>query len=140
MLKDFNSFGIQLGNRTATELKVACPKYSQLRKKKNYSCLNVNTDRGVWNCWHCGWSSGLKIGEFNKPTVAHTKTYFKPDFKPERLNDKTFDFLSTRGLTKDVLIRNHVTSATVWRVQMSGQIDRLRYATRLKDSLGRKYF
>lgn len=140
MLKDFNSFGIELGIRTGAEVKVACPRCSQQRKKKNYPCLNVNSDRGVWNCWHCGWSGGLKVGEFNKPTEANTKTYHKPDFKPEPLNDKTIDFLSTRGLSKDVLIRNHVTTATVWRGQLPGQIDRLRHTTRLKDSLGRKYF
>ena len=63
MYKDFNSFGIELGNRTGAELKVACPKCSQQRKKKNYPCLNVNTDKGIWNYWHSVWSVGLKIDE-----------------------------------------------------------------------------
>ena len=122
MFKDFSSFGIELGNRTGEEVKVPCPKCSQLRKKKSYPCLNVNTDKGVWNCWHCGWSGGLKTGEFSKPTVAHTKTYYKPEFKPEPLTDKTFEYLATRGLNKDVLIRNHVTTLTVWMPQVEEEV------------------
>jgi twinkle protein len=127
MFKDFKSFGIELNNRIGAEVKVPCPRCSSQRKKKNYPCLNVNTEKGIWNCWHCGWSGGLKTGEYSKPTVAHTRTYYKPDFKPEPLNSKTFEFLATRGLTKDVLIRNHVTTATVWMPQVEEEVRALAF-------------
>ena len=127
MFKGFSFYGIELGSRTGEEVKVACPKCSHLRKKKSYPCLNVNTDKGVWNCWHCGWSGGLKTGEFSSPTVAHTKTYYKPEFKPEPLTDKTFEYLSTRGLNKDVLIRNHITTLTVWMPQVEEEVRALAF-------------
>lgn len=120
--KEFADYDIDLHGRSGEEVKTTCPKCSHTRKKKSYPCLNVNTDKGVWNCWHCGWSGGLKTGEFSKPRVAHTKTYYKPEFKPEPLTDKTFEWFFGRGITKDVLIRNHVTTTSVWMPQVEDEV------------------
>jgi hypothetical protein len=62
-LKDFTSFGIGQGKCLGVDAKVACQKFSQLLKKKNYPCLKVNTDKGIWNYWRSVWSVGLKIDE-----------------------------------------------------------------------------
>lgn len=122
MSKTFEEYGINLDGKSGEEVKTICPQCSHLRKKKNYPCLNVNTQRGVWNCWHCGWSGGIKTGEFSKPKVAHTKVYYKPDFKAEPLSDKAQSFFLTRGITNDVLLRNHISTSSVWMPQVEEEV------------------
>jgi len=121
-VKDFQDFGIDLGGRSGEEVKVTCPKCSPLRRKKNYPCLNVNTLKAVWHCWHCGWSGGLAQGEFSKPTVAHTKIFVKPEFRPSPLSEGGLEFFRKRGITNDVLMRNHCSLESVWMPQIEEEV------------------
>jgi len=118
MPKTFQDFGIDLGGKSGEEVKVTCPQCSHTRKKRSYPCLNVNTLKGVWNCWHCGWSGALSIGEFSKPTVARTKAFFKPTFRPAPLSEMAISFFRDRHITNDVLTRNHISIETVWMPQI----------------------
>jgi twinkle protein len=116
-VKTFIDFGIDLGSRSGVEVKTVCPQCSPSRKKKNYPCLNVNTEKECWNCWHCGWSGTLKGGEWQKPEVR--KVYSKPAFKAaEKPASDLEQWFETRGISPDVLERNRITKGTAYFPQV----------------------
>jgi twinkle protein len=116
-VKTFIDFGIHLGNRTGIEVKTTCPQCSPARKKKNYPCLNVNTEKECWNCWHCGWSGTLKGGEWQKPEIR--KVYSKPVFvKAEKKADELQAWFDTRGISAEVVARNQITLGTEYFPQV----------------------
>lgn len=108
MLKTFVDFGIHVKHGGANEQKTTCPQCSQHRKKRNYPCLNVNLDKGVWNCWHCGWSGTLKTGVQQRPEIQ--KVWRKPDYvaKAEGLAPDVAEWFASRGITDSVLRRNQI--------------------------------
>ena len=120
-MKKFQDFGIALDGKSGTEVKVQCPKCSHLRQKKTYPCLNVNTDKAVWHCWHCGWSGGLIQGEYNAPTIAHKKLYVRPEHRPAALTDKSLQFFDDRKITVDVIARNRIAVERVWMPQIEDE-------------------
>ena len=120
-MRSFADFGIDLAGKSGAEVKVTCPKCSHLRRKKTYPCLNVNADKGVWHCWHCGWSGGLVQGEYNAPTVSHTKLFVKPDHRPGALTDLALSFFDKRGITIEVLARNRIAVEKVWMPQIEDE-------------------
>lgn len=117
-MKSFADYGIDLQGRSGPELKTTCPQCSQSRKKKNYPCLNVNVDKGVWHCWHCDWAGGLAKGIDRAPQI--TKTYRKPEYlaKAAVLADPITEWFQTRGITKAVLTRNHIGAGRVYFPQV----------------------
>lgn len=116
-MKTFIDFGIDLGSRSGIEVKTLCPQCSPSRKKKNYPCLNVNTEKECWNCWHCGWSGTLKGGEWQKPEVR--KVYSKPAFKAvEKPAGDLEQWFETRGISLEVLERNQITKGTAYFPQV----------------------
>ena len=122
-MKMFADYGIELGGKVGEEVKATCPKCSHTRKKKNYPCLNVNTLKGAWHCWHCGWSGGLASGEHNRPSLQpHNRTYHRPTFNQSALSDKAIEFFGTRGITNDVLIRNRISIETIWMPQIEDEV------------------
>lgn len=121
-MKTFADFGIDLGGKHGEEVKVTCPHCSHTRKKKGYPCLNVNTIKGAWNCWHCGWAGGLSQGEYTRPTLQKQKTFVKPEFKPATLSDAAFEWFKSRGITVDVLIRNRISMSRVWMPQIEDEV------------------
>jgi twinkle protein len=127
MNKSFSDYDINLDGRTGEEVKVPCPKCSPMRKKKSYPCLNVNTMKGVWHCWHCGWAGGLIQGEYSKPTVANKKIFVKPSFRPAPLSGKSLEFFRDRGITNDVLMRNHISIESVWMPQIEEEVNAIAF-------------
>lgn len=71
---NFMKFGISLGGKTTDEISTICPKCSESRKKKSVPCLQVNTEKGVWNCKHCDWKGSVKSGE----DVSCKRCYIRP--------------------------------------------------------------
>lgn len=117
-MKTLADFGISVKSGATGEAKTVCPQCSGSRKKKNYPCLNVNLDKGVWNCWHCGWTGGLEKG-VQSPAMVQ-KTYRKPDYveKAVGLSEATQNWLTSRGITQDVARRNQVGAAKVYFPQV----------------------
>jgi twinkle protein len=116
-VKTFLDFGIDVGNRSGVEIKTTCPQCSPARKKKNYPCLNVNTEKECWNCWHCGWSGTLKGGEWQKPEVR--KVYSRPAFKvAEKPAGELEEWFATRGISREVLERNRITKGVAYFPQV----------------------
>ncbi|MFM0020892.1 DnaB-like helicase C-terminal domain-containing protein [Paraburkholderia azotifigens] len=122
MVKTFGDFGIDLGSKTGTEVKVTCPQCSPHRKKKNFPCLNVNPDKGVWNCWHCGWSGTLKGGEWQRPEIR--KVYTRPAYRPaEQVADGTLAWFEKRGISAAVVQRNRISKGREYFPQVEEERD-----------------
>lgn len=115
--KTFADYGIQTRNSTGEE-KTVCPECSPSRKKKTAKCLNVNHDKSVWNCWHCGWRGGLGEGVYSRPEIR--KVYSKPDYVSNStgLPDKVLAWFESRGISQAVLKRNQIGYGTVWMPQL----------------------
>lgn len=121
-MKNFYDFGIDVGGHVTGEHKALCPQCSPNRKKKNLKVLNVNIDKGVWNCWHCSWSGTLKGGEWQRPEVR--KVYTRPTFTaPAAVPDGTVAWFKTRGISADVLTRNGVTKGSAYFPQVEEERD-----------------
>lgn len=108
MLKGFLDFGIDTKGRMSGEIKTVCPQCSQSRKKRTYPCLNANIDKGVWHCWHCGWSGTLKAGTQTRPEIR--TTYRKPDYvaQSEAVPDALVQWFAARGISAETMRRNQI--------------------------------
>lgn len=126
-MKFFADYGIDVGSKSGEEVKVTCPQCSHTRKKSRYPCLNVNTVKGVWNCWHCGWSGSLAHGTDERPQLVAQKTYSKPVFVGAELTGKAVEFFNNRGITNDVLIRNRVSVERVWMPQLEKEVSAIAF-------------
>jgi twinkle protein len=116
-LKTLIDYGIDVAGKHGVEVKTTCPQCSPSRKKKNYPCLNVNTEKGIWNCWHCGWSGTTQGGEWQKPEVR--KVYSKPAFVPASApSDGLETWFSKRGISAEVLKRNRISSGETYFPQV----------------------
>lgn len=122
-MKTFGDYGIDLKGRTGAEVKTVCPKCSQARKKKAYPCLNVNTEKGVWHCWHCEWAGSLQ-GEWQAPKIK--KIYAKPK-AVEGLSNTWRDWLNRRGITNEVMKRNKISSGPVYMPQIEAEADSIQF-------------
>jgi twinkle protein len=120
-VKTWADTGIDTKNHHSGEVKTTCPKCSHTRKKRNYPCLNVNLDEGVWNCWHCGWAGSLKQGEYSRPAMV--KTYRKPVFigQVSGLPEKVAAWFLGRGITEPVLRRNMVGHGVAYFPQVEDE-------------------
>lgn len=117
-MKNFSDYGIDVTGKTGDEVKVTCPQCSAKRKKRNFPCLNVSLDKGVWNCWHCGWRGSLGKGELARP--APPKTYQKPTYITNRteLPEGVVKFFANRGISQATLIRNQIGHGAVYFPQV----------------------
>ena len=118
-MKRFEDFGIDLLGKTGVEVKTVCPKCSAQRKKKKYPCLSVNTDKGLWHCWHCEWSGSLSAGEDRRPDIRPMKTYRKPEYKCDfLLEPKVIEWFQGRGIEEPVLARSRIGFGPVYMPQL----------------------
>lgn len=119
----WEGLGIDLRGRNHGEVKTTCPKCSHTRRKKTYPCLNVNVDEGLFHCWHCGWSGSLFKGEEVKSKIipAKRREYKKPEFVESPLPPQAMEFFTKRGVTADVVVRNHITTQSIYMPQVEGE-------------------
>jgi len=111
-MKTFRDYGIDIGTKTGNEVKTQCPQCSQTRKKSKLPCLNVNTDKGVWNCWHCGWAGSLKGGEWQRPEIV--KAYTKPAFSKAMPADTIITWFASRCIPQSILERNGISKGAAY--------------------------
>lgn len=124
---DFMAEGIDIRDAAGgPEIKALCPNCSHTRKKRTQKCLNVNTDTGVWHCWHCGWSGKAKDSASHRPGARvardRPKAYVKPELKPQGLSDAAQNWFTGRGITPEVLERNGVTTTRVYMPQVGCEV------------------
>lgn len=122
-MKTFEDFAIDLRGRTGIEVKTICPQCSHTRKKSRVPCLNVNTDKGVWHCWHCEWAGSLHRGVENKPQWYMPKEFRKPDYAPPiAIDNEAIRWLRSRGITEDVIDRAKIGFGKVYMPQVEEEV------------------
>lgn len=128
-MKTFTDFGIDLNGKTGVEVKTTCPQCSASRKKKNYPCLNVNTNDGVWHCWHCSWSGSIKSGEYERPQIVKPVEYRRPDFvpNPTGLPEKLLAWFAERCITPSVLVRNKIAYGPIYMPQVEEETNAVQF-------------
>jgi twinkle protein len=125
---NFSDVGIYVKAGAHGQIKTTCPQCSPTRKKKNYPCLNVNVDDGVWNCWHCGWSGALKKSiAITGRKIVQEKPKVVPNFKAQLLNEEALKYLEGRGITPEVAARNQISLATKYMPQREAEVSCLAF-------------
>lgn len=126
-MKTFTDFGIELRPGATGETKTTCPRCSASRKKRNYPCLNVNVDEGMWNCWHCGWSGTLKGGEWQRPEIR--KEYRRPDYVANStgLPETVIKWFAERGITEKVIKRNSIGYGPIYMPQIEEETTAIQF-------------
>ena len=121
---DWSELGINTRGHTRGEIKTLCPQCSHKRKHSHEPCLSVNLDKGFYNCHHCGFSGATKM---TTKTYTHREPYKKPTFTPAPISEKVLMYLSSRGLTDDVLLRNQVTSGMAFMPQKDEEVECIQF-------------
>lgn len=117
------------------EVKAVCPKCSHTRKKRTQKCLNVNTETGVWHCWHCEWSGKADDSAARRPPLPHVtqdrpKAFVRPELRPQGLNATALAWFAERGITPEVLERNGVTTTPVYMPQVEREVTAIAFPYR----------
>ncbi len=121
-MKSWSDLGIDVRGKSSGEIKTVCPQCSPTRKKRSYPCLNVNIDKGMYNCWHCGWSGSIGKGNYMKPYASGTKNYRKPEFKAQLLTESGMNYLAERGITPEVAARNQISMMKKYMPQREEEV------------------
>jgi twinkle protein len=121
-MKSWSDLGIDVRGKSSGEIKTVCPQCSHTRKKRSYPCLNVNIDKGMYNCWHCGWSGSIGKGNYMKPYASGTKNYRKPEFKAQLLTENGMSYLEERGITPEVAARNQISMMKKYMPQREEEV------------------
>lgn len=112
--KTFRDFGIDTDMDFAGEKKLLCPECSHTRKKKTGKCLNVNVEKGVWHCFHCGYSGTIKTGIEFKSETKYTKKYRRPDYKLTSLPQKAIKWFADRKISEQTLKDMSIGFGSMW--------------------------
>ena len=102
MREKFLDIGIDIGNRVGN-YHILCPKCSHTRKKTKERCLSINVDKGLYNCFHCGWSGNVN--------VRAKKEYVKPVEVKAELNAKTINWFKRRCISETTLYNWKITES-----------------------------
>jgi twinkle protein len=96
----FLNIGIEIGNKTGS-FSLTCPKCSHTRKKKSEKCLSVNSDKGLYNCHHCGWSGNVNLSQ--------KKEYVKPFVQKSELKKNIIEWFAGRKISEPTLVNWKIT-------------------------------
>ncbi|MGH6635104.1 MAG: toprim domain-containing protein [Gammaproteobacteria bacterium] len=121
-MKTFSDFGIDLAGKTGEEIRTTCCQCSHTRKKKTYPCLNVNTEKDVWHCWHCGWAGSLAQGEERRSQPPKRPPRKPAYYPPLVLDHRAVDWLAGRGITPEVIEQAKIGFGSVYMPQTEGEV------------------
>lgn len=113
ILEPFIKKGVIGLNPNTEQQKVLCPQCSVKRKKKDEPCLSVNLTTGLYMCFNCGFSGGVKT-QVNKIKEVYTpKSYSKPNYSFDdwTLTKEAIEYFKTRGISKQTLEINKIGSS-----------------------------
>ncbi len=119
---NFQDYGIDLRGKSGTEVKTICPQCSHSRKKQSQPCLNVNTETGLFHCWHCEWSGKATDSERNSRYTKPKAAYTKPVYERPAFNQGVKDWFLERGITEQTLLRNHIGSRKAYMPQTQCEV------------------
>ena len=119
--KTFGDFGIEV-RQAVGECDTTCPQCSGQRKNRKARCLSVNVDKGTWFCHHCGWSGGLGTGTRQLDPPWQKPTWRSPPPMVPAIGSAGFDWLASRGISREVAQRNGVCMASVYMPQVEEHV------------------
>jgi len=125
----FRELGIDLPIAFEGDQYTQCPKCSSTRKKKKVKCLSANSDKGVFNCHHCGWSGNTKSGTLSKgdPSSWKRKPYRRPTFKRNKLPIDILFWFKNRGISKETLTRNDISYGQAYMPQQEDFVPAIQF-------------
>lgn len=129
-MKIFSDFGIDIGGKAGVEVKTLCPQCSQARKKKKTPCLSVNTEKGVWFCWHCDWRGSLETGVDDRgdPYRWAKKKYIRPENKQlSNLPTDVIEYFLKRGIVESILVRNKIGWGNVYMPAIEEEVGAIKF-------------
>jgi len=126
-MRTFDDFGITVPAGATGDIKTTCPQCSPSRKKSTAPCLSVNVEEGVWNCWHCGWTGGLKAGA--EKAEARPRKPVKPAWDHSRLSlpSKVLEYFQGRGISPEALAANQVGYGPVWMPGPNAEVNTIQF-------------
>lgn len=123
MNKTFADFRIDVPSGAVGEVDTVCPECSPTRKKKTARCLSVNVVKGTWHCHHCSWSGGLVEGGRKGEAHWQKPEYRRPTPRMESaVPAVTFEWFLSRGISRDVVIRNRIQRCEVYMPQVEDTV------------------
>ena len=128
--RTWSDVGIDVsGKWPGPEIKTVCPQCSQTRKKKHYPCLNANLDKGIWHCWHCGWTGSLAKGQALAPTSYQRRTvYRRPTYAPpDGLPARVLQWFAKRGIPETIVLRHRIGWGPVYMPQIEEEVSALQF-------------
>ena len=102
MREKFLDIGIDIGTKTGN-YHIICPKCSHTRRKTKERCLSINVEKGLYNCFHCGWSGNVN--------VRAKKEYVKPVEIKIDLATKTINWFKRRSISETTLANWKITES-----------------------------
>ena len=85
----WHDVGIALPFNVTGEVRTTCPRCSPSRHKSRVTCLAVNTHKGTWYCWHCGWKGTLhRQHAYHSLTTASPTPTLQMDIKKRASLDR----------------------------------------------------
>ena len=100
--------------------RVACPSCSPTRKKFNAKEMVVTRmpDAWVYHCHHCGLSGNV---QFEKPKFVESKLSAVPNpvITQSALTDAHYEFLKTRGISKETANKMQLFAAEKWFARLN---------------------
>jgi twinkle protein len=111
--------GIRLNAyRAGSDVKTLCPQCSHTRKKKTDPCLSVTIDPddngAVFRCHNCSWSGNVNTKARKTDYVPRKSAPIKVSHTPSPRGDKVDEYFAKRGISREVLDRNHVGYEQQW--------------------------
>lgn len=98
--------------------KTTCPKCSHTRKKKTDPCLSVSIEEGFYKCHNCDWHGTVRFSDKPKREFVRPKIVNQTGLDEFSLNW----FVSERGITQDVLIKNKIMAGQTWMPQLNAKV------------------
>jgi twinkle protein len=119
-MKTWGDLHVDIRGASGGEIDTTCPWCSPQRRKKHARCLSVNVGKGVYICQHCGVSGGLNEPHRDGDGSHWRKpVYRRPVVIPESdLPAVTFEWFLSRGIGRDVVIRNRIQRRKVYMPQL----------------------
>jgi putative DNA primase/helicase len=70
-MRSYGEFGIEIPELTAgREARARCPRCSEDHPRSRSKTLSVNVEKGVWVCFRCRWTGGLRGGHIEGDTTG----------------------------------------------------------------------
>ncbi|MCD8184695.1 MAG: AAA family ATPase [Bacteroides sp.] len=129
-MRDFKKHGIDTRHRSSGKVKTICPQCNNTRGHKGDKSLSVDLDKGLYHCFHCGFSLYVPDEAEERQRQARIDKYRKSTALPSHFRRPVFDpakthrsesleryWTETRCLDQCLLDELRITEQMEWMPQ-----------------------